>query len=97
MFITLLKFTDKRAAAGSFMAAHDAWIAQGFTDGVFLCVGSLEHGAGGAIVAVGESRLAHEARLEADPFVEHGIITSETYEINAKRTIPALDFVIAAR
>jgi uncharacterized protein YciI len=93
MFVTFLKFTEKRSAASAFMAEHNAWIAQGFADGVFLCAGSLEQGAGGAILAFGESRAAHEARLRADPFVAQGIVTAETREVDAKRTIPALDFV----
>lgn len=92
MFVTFLKFTERRAAASSFMA-HNAWIAQVFADGVFVCAGSLDHGAGGAILAAAESRTAYEARLRADPFVEQGIVTAETHEIDAKRTVPALDFV----
>ena len=38
MFVTFLKFTEKRADAPSFMAAHNGWIAQGFADGVFVKV-----------------------------------------------------------
>jgi len=91
MFVTFLKFTENRAAAFQFMAAHNDWIARGFADGVFLCAGSLQPAAGGAILAHGESRSAHDARIAADPFVAQGIVTAETYEVDAKRTIPALD------
>jgi uncharacterized protein YciI len=96
MFITFLKFGENRAAAPEYMAAHNAWIAAGFADGVFLCAGSLLPGAGGAILAQGESRAQHEARIAADPFVVQGIVTAETHEIDAKRTIAALDFIKAA-
>jgi uncharacterized protein YciI len=96
MFVTFLKFAENRAAASEFMAAHNDWIVQGFADGVFLCVGSLQPATGGAILAHGESRAAHEARIAADPFVIQGIVTAETYEIDPKRTVPALDFVKAA-
>ncbi|OWV93067.1 YciI family protein [Rhizobium sp. R693] len=93
MLVTFLKFADNRAAAAEFMAAHNDWIARGFADGVFLCVGSLQTAAGGAIFANGESRADHDARIAADPFVAQGIVTAETFEIDPKRTIAALDFV----
>ncbi|AUH63292.1 YciI family protein [Paracoccus zhejiangensis] len=93
MFVTLLKFAQNRAAAPAFMAAHNDWIAQGFADAAFLCVGALAPNAGGAILAAGESRAAHDARIAADPFVAEGIVTAETYEIDPKRTVPALDFL----
>ena len=59
----------------------------------FLGVGSLQPAAGGAILAQGESRSAHDARLAADPFVVHGIVTAETHELDPKRTIDAFDFL----
>ena len=95
MFVTFLKFADNRAAAPKYMASHSDWIAQGFADGVFLCVGSLRTMVGGAIIAYGESRAAHDARIAADPFVVQGIVIAETHEIDPKRTIAALDFVRA--
>ena len=96
MFITFLKFGDNRAAAAEFMAEHNEWIAAGFADGVFLCVGSLLPGAGGAILAQGESREQHDARIAADPFVVERVVVAETHEIDPKRTIAALDFVKTA-
>lgn len=96
MFVTFLKFAENRVAAPEFMAAHNDWIAQGFADGVFLCVGSLAPAAGGAILAHGESRAEHEARMAADPFVVQGIVTAEIREVDPKRTIPALDFLKAS-
>lgn len=95
MFVTFLKFAENRAAAPEFMAAHNDWIAQGFADDAFLCVGSLQPAAGGAIIAHGESRADHDARIAADPLVVQGIVTAETYEIDPKRTVPALDFLKA--
>jgi len=95
MFVTFLKFAENRAAAPEFMAAHNGWIAQGFADGAFLCVGSLQPAAGGAILAHGESRADHDARIAADPFVVQGIVTAETHEIEPKRTVAVLDFLKA--
>ena len=92
MFVTFLKFSKNRAAAPEFMAAHNNWIAQGFAEGAFLCVGALQSG-GGAILATGESRAAHDARIAADPFVIHGVVTPEIHEVDPKRTVAALDFL----
>lgn len=96
MFITFLKFSENRAAAPEFMAAHNDWIAQGFADGKFLCVGSLLPGAGGAILSHHESRAELDARLANDPFVVHGIVSAEVHEIDPKRTVPSLDFLKAS-
>ncbi|MGK9055614.1 YciI family protein [Neorhizobium petrolearium] len=93
MFVTFLKFAENRAAAPNFIAAHNDWIAKGFADGAFLCVGSLQPAAGGAILANGENRVDHDARIAADPFVAEGIVTAETYEIDPKRTVAAMDFL----
>jgi len=95
MFVTFLKFAANRTAAPDFMTAHNAWIAKGFADGVFLCVGSLTPAAGGAVLAHGESREAYEARIAADPFIVQGIATAETHEIDMKRAVPAFDFLRA--
>ncbi|RVQ08165.1 hypothetical protein [Sinorhizobium meliloti] len=48
MFVTFLRFAENRTGAPDFMSAHNDWIAQGFADGVFFCVGSLQAAAGGA-------------------------------------------------
>lgn len=96
MYITFLKFSENRAAAPEFMTAHNDWIARGFADGAFLCVGSLQPAAGGAILATGESRAAHEVRIAADPFVAQGIVVAETHEFDPKRTVAALDFLRAS-
>lgn len=93
MFITFLRFAENHTAAPELMAGHNEWIAKGFADGVFLCVGSLQPSAGGAILSHGESRADHEARVAADPFVVQGIVTAEIHEVDPKRTVPALDLV----
>lgn len=95
MFVTFLKFAENRAAAPEFMAAHNAWIAQGFSEGAFLCVGSLTPAQGGAILSQGEDRAALEARLAADPFVVQGIVRAEIHEIDVKATAPELAFLKA--
>lgn len=96
MFITTLKFAENRAAAGTHMVAHNAWIEKGFADRAFICAGSLRPSAGGAIIANGESRADHDARIAADPFVIHGIVVPETIEIDPARTIDALAFLKAS-
>ena len=89
MHIVLLKFGPKKSAAPQFMQMHNEWIAKGFSDGVFQCVGSLEVG-GGAIIASGEEGEALRARVERDPFVEHGVVTAEVHKVVVNRTTPEL-------
>lgn len=94
MFIVLLRFGDAKANAPQFMAAHKAWIERGFADGVFLTVGSIETGLGGAILACDTSREAIEKRVAADPFVVERIVTPEIIEIRPARTDPRLGFLV---
>lgn len=91
MFIILLKFSANKAAAKDFMAGHNQWIAEGFADGVFQCVGSLTTEGGGAILAIGESREEVETRVKADPFVINDVVTAEFTEVDVKKTAPGLD------
>ncbi|WP_228711308.1 YciI family protein [Tritonibacter mobilis] len=91
-----LKFTKGKTRAGEAMEAHQAWLAQGFSDGVFLAAGSLDDGAGGAILAFGEDRDALEARVAADPFVQEGIVTAEITGFTLARTDARLGFLKVA-
>jgi uncharacterized protein YciI len=90
MFIVQLKFSTNKTAAPEFMAAHNEWIAQGFDDGVFQCVGSLVPAAGGALLAIGKNRAELEARINEDPFVQNKVVDVELIEIDVKKTIPSL-------
>jgi len=71
------------------MEAHNAWIAKGFADGVFQCVGSMDVG-GGFILAHGEEKDVILQRVMLDPFVEQNIVTAEVYQVDLKRTTPQL-------
>lgn len=95
MFIILLKFSANKAAAPEFIAAHNQWIATGFSDGVFQCVGSLKPQGGGAVLAIGESREEIELRVNADPFVANDIVTAEITEVDVKKTASGLDILKA--
>ena len=95
MFIVLLKFSANKAAAGELMSTHNDWIAGGFEDGIFQCVGSLNPAAGGAILAIGESRDEIERRVNSDPFVIHDVVTAEVIEVDVKKTAPDLDVLKA--
>jgi uncharacterized protein YciI len=95
MYVVLLKFGDNKSRAGDFMQDHNAWIRQGLDDGVFLLVGSLQPSLGGAILAHGVSPADLQARVDADPFVVHGVVQAEILEINPGKTDPRLDFLLA--
>lgn len=96
MFIVFLRFSDNKANAGQFMADHNAWIAKGFDDGIFLVVGTLEPKQGGAIIAHGVDRAAMEARVKDDPFVKENVVTAEIHEISPAKTDPRIDLLLAS-
>lgn len=94
MFIVLLRFASNKADAPTHMDAHSAWIKRGLDEGVFLVVGSLQPKAGGAIVAHNTSRAALEARINEDPFIEHGVVAAELLEITPGKTDERLAFLL---
>jgi uncharacterized protein YciI len=95
MYVVLLKFAENKSKVSDFMQDHNAWIKRGLDDGVFLVVGSLQPNLGGAIVAHGESPEALQARVDADPFVAHGIVRAEVLEIKPGKVDPRLQFLLA--
>lgn len=94
MFIVLLKFSEKKSEASALMEGHNQWIKQGFEEGVFVMVGSLQPGLGGSVLAHGESREALESRISKDPFVVENIVTPEILEIEPKKADERLNFLL---
>lgn len=94
MFIILLKFASHKDRAGQFMQGHKAWIKQGFDDGVFLLVGSLEPGLGGGIVAHNTLLSDLQARVDDDPFVAKGVVSAEIIEIDPAKADERLAFLL---
>ena len=94
MFVVTLSFADK-AKAPQFMEGHNAWIRQGFDDGVFLLAGSLQPQAGGAILAHGITRADLERRVRDDPFVAEGVVSPAILEIAPGRVDDRLAFLKA--
>jgi len=95
MFVILLRFGANRAEAPRLMEAHNAWLGQGFADGVFQLAGTIAPKAGGAILAHGADRAAIEARLAADPFVAARVVEAEIIEVSPGRTDDRLAFLAA--
>lgn len=94
MFVVLLKFSDNKAQAGQHMDGHNAWIKQGFDDGVFLVVGSMETHAGGAIIAQDKSLEAIQARVALDPFVVESVVEAEVIQISPKKMDDRLQSIL---
>ncbi|HKJ52957.1 MAG TPA: YciI family protein [Gammaproteobacteria bacterium] len=94
MFVIFLKFSANRERAGEFMDGHNAWLKQGFDDGVFLLAGSLQPGLGGAVIARDASREAIEVRVEADPFVDQGVVDAEILEFAPGMADERLQFLV---
>jgi uncharacterized protein YciI len=76
------------------MAGHNEWIKRGLADGVFLLVGSLQPGLGGAIVAHQTTREELEVRFQSDPFVAHDVVTVELFEVSPAKSDPRLAFLV---
>ncbi len=94
MFIVLLKFSDNKSQAGQFMDGHNAWIKNGFDDGVFLVVGSLQPKLGGAIMAHNTSLEDLEARVKDDPFVAENVVSAEVLEMSPAKADERLAFLL---
>ena len=96
MFVMFLRFAENRDRAATLMDGHNAWLARGFDDGVFLLAGSLQSKAGGGILAHNTTRAELEARAEEDPFVAEGVVSAEIHEIAPGRADTRLAFLQAA-
>ncbi|MEV0902553.1 hypothetical protein [Actinoplanes sp. NPDC049802] len=97
MFIVLLRFAENRAAAAEHMPAHQQWIKLGLTDQVFLLVGGIQPGLGGAVLAHNTSRQQLEQRVAEDPFVVHRVVDAEILQIAPGMADPRLGFLLPAR
>ncbi len=93
MFIALLRFSGDKGRAGQFIDGHNAWIKQGFDDGVFVLVGSLQPNSGGGIFAHNISRSDLQNRLNRDPFVAENVVSAEIIEITPSRADERLKFL----
>ena len=94
MFIVLLRFSSNKASAPDHMAEHNAWLKQGFDDGVFLLAGSIEPGQGGAILAHDVSADDLAARIDNDPFVAEDGVIADVVEISPKQAAGNLQFLV---
>jgi uncharacterized protein YciI len=93
MFVVLLRFSTHKTQAPEHRAAHREWIRKGVDEGIFLLVGSIRAGQGGAILAAGLSSEALQARVNEDPFVVHDIVKAEIVDIDPNITSPELAFL----
>jgi len=94
MFIVFLRFAANKAKAGELMADHNAWIERGLADGVFLLVGTLQPGLGGALLAHDTTEDELRARVDADPFVAESVVAPEIMAIAPNRADERLSFLL---
>ena len=76
------------------MEGHNEWIKQGFSDGVFLLVGSIEPDSGGSVMAHNISREDLQRRISDAPFVAENVVAAEIIEIFPKKTDERLSFLV---
>jgi uncharacterized protein YciI len=95
MFVVVLKFAANKAQASMLMEGHKEWIKRGFDDGVFLLTGSLQPSLGGGILAHNTSLAELQSRVDADPFVERGVVRAEILQIATARADERLKAILA--
>jgi len=95
MFVILLKFSENKSKAGELMDGHNQWIKQGFEDGVFLLVGSLQPNLGGSVIAHNTSLSELEKRVNNDPFVSENVVNAEILELAPKKAEERLSFLVS--
>ena len=76
------------------MDGHNQWIRQGFEDGVFLLVGSLQPNLGGSVVAHNTSLSELQKRINLDPFVVENVVSAEILHIEPKKADERLSFLV---
>ncbi|MDI6105205.1 hypothetical protein QLQ12_42135 [Actinoplanes sp. NEAU-A12] len=96
MFIVLLRFSENKAAAAEHMPGHQQWIRQGLDDQVFLLVGGIRPGLGGAVLAHETTLPELQRRVAEDPFVVHRVVDAEILEITPGMADHRLDFLVPA-
>jgi uncharacterized protein YciI len=94
MFVVLLRFSENKSAAGRHMQGHQEWIRHGLDDGVFLLVGSIQPGVGGAVLAHNTSLAELESRVAADPFVAEHVVSAQIIEIAPGMADDRLSFLL---
>ena len=95
MFIVFLRFSENKARAGDLMASHNEWIKQGFSENVFLLVGSIETNLGGSVIAYNTSLVELQHRVNNDPFVAENVVKAEIVEISPKMADERLNFLVS--
>ena len=95
MFIVFLRFSDNKAKAGDLMLEHNEWIKKGFSENVFLLVGSIETNIGGSVLAHNTNLEELQQRVNNDPFVTENVVTAEIVEISPKMADERLNFLIS--
>jgi uncharacterized protein YciI len=93
MFIILLTYTKPLDEVDRHLAAHKAWVRQGFEEGVFILSGGQRPRTGGALLALGDNRSAIQSRVDHDPFVQAGVATAVVIEVVPSTLDDRLDWL----
>jgi len=76
------------------MDGHKLWVKQGFDEGKFLLVGSLQPNLGGSLIVHNSSLSELQERVNQDPFVAENIVRAEIIEISPSKTDERLQFLM---
>jgi uncharacterized protein YciI len=93
MFIILLTYTKPLDEVDRHLTGHNAWVKQGFEEGVFILSGGQRPRTGGALLALGNDRAAIQTRVDHDPFVLAGVATAVVIEVAPSTLDDRLDWL----
>ena len=92
--VIMLRYVAPLEAVDAQMAAHVAWLEQGFGAGLLLLAGRQVPREGGVILCRG-ARAEVEALAATDPFVTSGVATAHVTELAASFAADALAPLLA--
>jgi len=94
MHIITLTFSDNKASAPLHMAAHKEWIQQGFQDGIFKLVSTLDGGKGGCIFADHNDSDKIQSFVDQDPFVQENVVQAHIQQIHPNTASDEFAFLL---
>ena len=94
IYVVVLTYIKPLSEIDAHLAAHIDWLNQGYEQGVFLSSGRRIPRNGGVILARSASREALQARLQRDPFQQHGLARCDIIPFEASRCAATIQGLI---
>ncbi|WHP79599.1 YciI family protein [Edwardsiella anguillarum] len=95
IYVVVLTYSKPLSEIDAQMAAHIEWLNQGYDEGVFLTSGRRIPRSGGVILARSDTLEALQARLQRDPFQQHGLVATKIIPFEASRCADTIQGLLA--